>query len=239
LNCDTPLTGKFCRECGQSASVARYRFASLGGELYDQLRKVDIGRTAKTIWALLRRPGGFVRGYLAGKRVGYLAPIKYFFYSFVVQMLFGEFAFWLTHDRTFSGFAKIDLRLEVVTLASTVFWGILWALIYRRSKLNTVENVVAAIYFVAQVNFLATASEMVLLPFGAIASAIRENSGIIEVLLTMGYSFYFAGTLFNERILLLIPKQAFLTALYVTLLFFLVFGDALLRAVSRDVPLPT
>ena len=61
LNCGSPVLGRFCQECGQASSTERYRFASLGRELYDQLRKIDASTTARTFFSLLRDPGTFVR----------------------------------------------------------------------------------------------------------------------------------------------------------------------------------
>ena len=235
LNCGAELAGKFCAECGQPSATERYRFASLGREVYGQLRKIDAGTTAKTFWALFRHPGEFVRSYLSGKRVGYLGPIKYFFYSFVVQILFSGFAFWLTNERVFSTSANIDLRFEIVSLVSTAFWGLLWALFYRRSELNTVENVVAAIYFVAQVNFISVVLQVLLLPFAKMSAWVLDYSGIVDTALTIGYSFYFVRTLFNERILLLVPKQLILIVLYVVLMAVTVLGDVFLRIFARQV----
>lgn len=235
LNCGSPVLGRFCQECGQASSTERYRFASLGRELYDQLRKIDASTTARTVFALLRDPGTFVRDYLSGKRVGFLGPIKYFFYSFVVQVLLGGIVFWLTHDRAFSSTSAIDLRFEIVSLISTVFWGLLWALFYRRSELNTVENVVAAIYFVAQVNFVAFFVQLIVFPFARFAAGLRDYLGLLDILITVGYSFYFARSLFSERLVLLVPKQLILTALYVVLLLITLFGDVMLRILTGSV----
>lgn len=184
-------------------------------------------------------PGEFVRGYLSGKRVGFLGPIKFFFYSFMVQVLFSALAFWLTNERSLAGAATIDLRFEVVSLVSTIFWGLLWAVFYRKSELSTVENVVAAVYFIAQANFLIVVVHLLMLPFAKVASWALEYSNIIDATITIGYSFYFAKTLFNERAIWLIPKLLLLTVLYLLLLMVTVMSEIFLRISANHLLAPS
>lgn len=228
LNCGSRVVGKFCPECGQSASTSRYTFRTIGREIYDQFRKIDIATTFSNFWELTRNPGGFVRSYLSGRRTGWLAPIKYFFYSFVFQIFLAGILYWITSDSAIKSFGDIDFRLEIASLISTLFWGLFWALSYRRSELNVVENIVAAIFFVAQTNFYSILLTLILLPFqlrGPWAGFISE---ILHVLVYLGYSFYFARTLFAERLLFLVPKQLILSLIYFVVVFFAVFGSVLI-----------
>ncbi|MCB1025128.1 MAG: hypothetical protein KDB79_12095, partial [Acidobacteria bacterium] len=41
LNCETPLTGNFCVECGQSSDTSPYTMKTLLGSLFQTYRKFD------------------------------------------------------------------------------------------------------------------------------------------------------------------------------------------------------
>ena len=214
LNCGCASVGRFCPECGQPAATARYRFASFGREFYDQMKKIDLATTTGTFWQLLRRPGGFVRDYLEGRRVGFAPPVKYFFYSFVSQVLLSGWIVWLTGDRTLASLQSIDLRMEILMLISTVFWGLLWALMYRRSELNTVENIVAAIYFIAQTNYYSILLTVAALPLTRLGAGLAEAEALIEILIVPVYAFVFARGLFRESVIPTVLKQSVLALLF-------------------------
>jgi hypothetical protein len=232
LNCAERSVGAFCPACGQSRFTSRYTVSSLIAEVYSEVRKLDLTTSARTVKELTIQPGEFVRGYLGGKRVGVLNPIKFFFYSFVVQVLFGTFAFWYTGDHQYDSLVKLDYRLEFTSLISTAFWGLFWALFFRSSGLNIVENVAAAIFFVGQANFLG----LILNVIGLLLHNIAPNVGyplmIGDVLVDVIYGLYFARRLFQEPLRWLIPKQILLSLLFV-IVTLLVFAGNILIATDR------
>jgi hypothetical protein len=217
LNCSASLTGSFCHECGQSTGVQRYSFRTIGNEIYEQFRKVDVITTFKTFRELATRPGDFIRSYLSGQRVDYLAPIKFFFYSFVVQIAVGGWVFWLTNDRSFESLTHIEFRVEIISFISTAFWGILWAVFYRKSGLNIVECMVAALFFAAETNFFGIIIQIITYPIARNGPLSKEMLGLLELLLPILYSFYFVRQLFQEHLALLFIKQLTLTFLYALL----------------------
>ncbi|HLL46849.1 MAG TPA: DUF3667 domain-containing protein [Longimicrobiaceae bacterium] len=77
LNCGAGLTGDFCARCGQAARTGRLRFDGWLREFGEHLLTLDFA-VVHTFGALLRRPGGFVRAYLDGRRVGYTGPLRYY-----------------------------------------------------------------------------------------------------------------------------------------------------------------
>lgn len=237
LNCEADLAGSFCHECGQSNTTQRYSIKRIGTEIYEQFRKIDALTTLRTFWQLTTKPGEFITSYLGGKRVGFLAPIKYFFYSFVVQVLVGGWLQWLINDRSLFETGHIDFRYEIAIFISTGFWGILWWLFYRGSELNVVENMVAALFFVGQCNFLALIFELITLPLVRAEFLSKDVAGILELSIHLAFSFYFARNLFRERYLLLIPKQFALSILYfilVILIFLGAFGiDAMMGQIKN------
>ena len=227
LNCEAKLNGTFCSECGQPASTGRYSFRALGNEIYGQFRKLDISTTAKTFWELIRRPGEFVHSYLAGRRVGFLNPVKFFFYSFVANVLVSGWIVWLTNDRQFEATAS-GFRYEIASFVSTIFWGLLWALFYRRSKLNTVENIVAAILFVGQANFLSLIGQVATAPFVIELPAARNYFEVAQLGVYVVYSFFFSATVFRDPWYLLIPKQLVLVLMLVIVAGLVAIGSSLI-----------
>lgn len=237
LNCDAELFGSFCENCGQSSSIQRYDLKTIGHEIYEQFRKIDAMTTLRTFWQLTTRPGEFVSSYLAGRRTGYLAPIKYFFYSFVVQVLVGGWLFWLTNDRSFESLRTVDFRVEVISFVSTAFWGGLWYLFYRRSNLNIVECIVAAVFFVAQVNFFAIIVQLITFPLIKAVPGVENMLQIIEFAIPLGYSFFFVRQLFDDKVLVLIVKQTVLSLLFIALVFLvfvIVYGLEIVMRLSHQ-----
>ena len=70
LNCGNLFTGAYCNVCGQSADVEPYSYKSLLREFNHQIRKIDIVATFATSRDLFKRPGEFIRNYLAGNASG-------------------------------------------------------------------------------------------------------------------------------------------------------------------------
>ena len=228
LNCDSELPGAYCGNCGQSASTRPYTITSIGLEIYEQFRKIDALTTLRTFWRLTVSPGDFVSSYLAGKRVGFLAPIKYFFYSFVVQVIIGGWLFWLTNDHSFENLNHDQFRVEIISFVSTGFWGVLWYFFYRRSALNIVESIVAAIFFVAQVNFFAIILQLLAVPLIQAVLITNNTLSVVDLVVTLAYSFFFARQLFQDKLVLLIPKQLLLSVLFfilVLVIFIVVFAS--------------
>jgi len=88
-NCDTPLAGQFCGNCGQNAHLNR----TLGGVFHDFLHGITHfdGKTWKTLPMLLFRPGKLTRDYIESKRARYVAPVPLFL--LVVFLMFFVFSF--------------------------------------------------------------------------------------------------------------------------------------------------
>ncbi len=75
LNCNAPLAGEFCHECGQSGHSLRRPFWSLLGESLETFFAID-GRIAKTLPDLLLKPGRITRAYLDGKRARFIPAFR-------------------------------------------------------------------------------------------------------------------------------------------------------------------
>jgi hypothetical protein len=74
-NCGAALAGEFCHQCGQSAQSLRRPFWALISEGLETFFAVD-GRIARTLPALLLRPGRMTRAYLDGQRARFIPPFR-------------------------------------------------------------------------------------------------------------------------------------------------------------------
>lgn len=74
-NCETPLQGNYCHQCGQKSPQNRITLKLLLEVAFNSIFDVDRGFffTCKEI---LLRPHVLITNYLNGKRIGYTNPIK-------------------------------------------------------------------------------------------------------------------------------------------------------------------
>lgn len=230
LNCDADLNGDFCSDCGQSVSVRRYRLGTLLADIYRELRKVDLAVTVQTAWELFVRPGQFVRGYLAGKRVGFINPVKFFFYAFVADTTVRTALVYLTADKSISNLISSDVSFQFVDLIATVFWGFLIWVFYRNDDLNVAECAVAALLFQAEINFISTAATVLLLPFREIGGAFQSLGTAIDSAVTLGYGYFFAYQLFSGSKATIVIKQTILFVVFAILVLALYLLQYLVRA---------
>jgi hypothetical protein len=74
-NCQTPLEGAFCPNCGQKDVNLGRPIHDLVGELLRETLDID-GRAWRTVWTLLRHPGRLTSEYLAGRRRSFTPPLR-------------------------------------------------------------------------------------------------------------------------------------------------------------------
>ena len=90
-NCETPLTGNFCSQCGQKDVELERPLLALLGEVIQEAFDVD-GRAARTARALLFHPGLLTSEFLAGRRRHYSSPMRLYI---VISLLFFVVAAWV------------------------------------------------------------------------------------------------------------------------------------------------
>ncbi|MFZ1687383.1 MAG: DUF3667 domain-containing protein [Flavobacteriales bacterium] len=76
LNCDEPLTDRFCAVCGQAAKVERLTLRTLGQEVWQKLTSAEEG-LPNLIRNLFRRPAMVCRHMVEGKRKRYSNPLSF------------------------------------------------------------------------------------------------------------------------------------------------------------------
>lgn len=87
LNCGLEVAERFCSHCGQENTEPRESFWQLLVHFFNDFTHFD-GKFFSTIRVLLLQPGKLTREYIAGRRAGYLHPIRmYLFISFAFFIL--------------------------------------------------------------------------------------------------------------------------------------------------------
>ncbi|MCB1588945.1 MAG: DUF3667 domain-containing protein [Xanthomonadales bacterium] len=94
LNCGRVLQGAYCSECGQAASVGRLSLRQVIDDLFSEFSSWD-SRLPRTLRRLTVDPGGLCRDYVAGQRVGYVAPLRYLLLALALSVLSN---WWLDFD---------------------------------------------------------------------------------------------------------------------------------------------
>ncbi len=85
-NCDTPLLGEHCWQCGQPVKGLIRPLPSWVADFLDTVFEYD-GRLWRTLGPLLLRPGHLSREYIAGRRVRYVSPVRLFLFLAVLLFI--------------------------------------------------------------------------------------------------------------------------------------------------------
>lgn len=75
-NCGHTVTGKYCSNCGQKASVDKLNLSSFSTEISDGVFNMNKG-LFYTIKELFTRPGHTIREFLEGKRKNHFKPLTF------------------------------------------------------------------------------------------------------------------------------------------------------------------
>jgi len=86
-NCDAPLVGEYCSQCGQREGRGDIRFSEAMADLAGDFIAWD-SRIWRTLIPLLFRPGFLTAEFMAGRRAHYVAPLRlYLIISFILFLV--------------------------------------------------------------------------------------------------------------------------------------------------------
>ena len=85
-NCGTPLTGRYCAQCGQPAIDYRRSFRHVIVDVLDSFLNWD-SKFFATIGLLIAKPWRLTNEFLAGKRVHYLHPLRLYLLASILFFL--------------------------------------------------------------------------------------------------------------------------------------------------------
>jgi hypothetical protein len=109
LNCNTPLSGQFCSECGQRDIPPYPSTRELVVDAFWELSGWD-GRFASTARALVRSPGLLTREFLEGRRARYLSPLRLYLLASLAYFLIAA----VVPQVRVNGKPQDDVRVGVV-----------------------------------------------------------------------------------------------------------------------------
>lgn len=119
-NCEAPLTGQYCHQCGQRDRTRMITVWELFRDLIGDLFELD-SRLWRSIGPLLLRPGKLTAEYLAGRQVQYTPPLRTYL---VVSILFFVVASFGSERSNFSiagqqvsSSAEIDIDAQQESIA--------------------------------------------------------------------------------------------------------------------------
>lgn len=197
-NCGATLTGKYCAQCGQRASVSRFTIPELLHELTHSITHVEhniLGLTA----SLISRPGQTVRNYLEGQRKKYFNPFIYFLIMLGLQSL----AFSLVHHApahatpeqleaySMQSFVFKYLKLFFVFLLPVV--ALLMYLFYRRH--NYAEYCVVGIFIAGSISF---SHILLYLLLGSSLPIDSRTMLYIQLMISIGYTTFLMSGLYRD-----------------------------------------
>lgn len=99
LNCDWPLEGPFCPNCGQRDVATERGLAELVREFVHETFELD-GRLPRTLWLFVSRPGALTSAYAEGKRAAYTTPVRLYVFMAVVSLFVSALLTVQVVDRT-------------------------------------------------------------------------------------------------------------------------------------------
>jgi Protein of unknown function (DUF3667) len=191
LNCQQPLAGAYCAQCGQPANTQRLSSRQLAQDVFASLTNLDRG-LFHTILDLTRRPAGLIGDYLAGRRAPYYHWLKYL-------LLFTGLATLVTlSSKGFQGFMKSSMtkmgtdvataeklagastsaekviaemqvlffsNYNLIYLAFLPFAALFFYLFFRGRGYNLAEHLVAQAFALGHYNLICALLFTLLLPF--------------------------------------------------------------------------
>jgi hypothetical protein len=85
-NCQAPLHGKYCSECGQRHEPHIHSVSEFAAEAVENVTHAD-SRLWRTLWLLVSKPGFLTREFFEGRRVSYLPPFRLYLVLSVITFL--------------------------------------------------------------------------------------------------------------------------------------------------------
>ena len=86
-NCQSPVFGPYCAQCGQETIIGRLRLRDFSHEYVQNFVTLE-GRLWRSLWMLISQPGQLTLEFLAGRRRRFVRPIPlYLSLSFLLFVL--------------------------------------------------------------------------------------------------------------------------------------------------------
>jgi hypothetical protein len=162
------MAGTYCGECGQAARTARLSFPRMLREAAGGILSFD-SATVRTLRGLISRPGGFVRDYLLGRRVGYVGPLRY--YLLAIALNVGASALLQNPsattapaeaERSFWDQNLVQVQIGVAFALLMLPLAAAQRMLHRRPRYHLAEHYAFTLYVLAQSALVVLSARLVL-----------------------------------------------------------------------------
>lgn len=248
-NCDSPLAGNFCANCGQKSEIHRVTFKHFLHEFFHAFTHTDKG-ILLLIKELVTRPGFVAREYLDGKRKKYFNPLSFLV---IISSLYAYISFKTGYFQALIDTTKIDMNRggkgnmngtialavresfelsvnhgKVIALFLTpVLMSFFSWLFFIRSKNNLSENLVLNSFLLSQINIIMI---VIFIPAFIFIPAIpvKLNNNIFHILMlvymTVAYKQFFKNNIFLTAL-----KSLLIILLFIIFFWLCLFGFVLVK----------
>ena len=235
LNCENPITDKFCPKCGQKTTIHKYSLKHfIEHDLIHGIWHVDNG-ILFTIRELFTRPGHSIREFINGKRVGYFSFVTMLLLILGISHFLGEYAQVQISDLMPENSKGITNELEQFTkkypkamlLITIPFYSIFSFLWFRKSKLNLTEHFVLNLYKTVAESMIGLLFVVVTI-FLSNIKALTFIYGFIS-LLTLVYVFwyykqFFSGFGYSKKSLIIRSAAVVFSYIFLSMIIGVIMG---------------
>jgi len=242
-NCDTPLNGNFCSNCGQKADTHHITFTHFLHEFFHAFTHTDTG-ILLLMKGLITRPGFVAREYIDGKRKKYFNPLTFLVILSSVYTLMsyktGYFeALTGVNPQAGRGSGEFRETMEIMLqngkvmnlFLMPVILSLLSWLFFRRLKTNLAENLVLNSFVLGQIYTIMT---VIFIPgFLLFPESIRINNNVFHLLMlgymTIAYHQFFKGNIFVTLL-----KVILIIVLFILLFWACIWGFVIVKHMILD-----
>lgn len=185
LNCELPLTGRYCSQCGQAATAGRYSLVELIAGFFKDVWELD-APLLRTFRDLTVGPGRVTRGYLEGRREPYMSPLKYsvLFLSVVslFGLLYGFDPFGGGEATNLPGWWSWVLRLQPLVITLALGWGLRVA--FRSHEMRYAEHMILPLYALSHGGLVAFSTSLLI---SAVSNGTVTVNTLLVVLMSLAW----------------------------------------------------
>lgn len=251
LNCGAGLLGEFCHVCGQKkAHPHELGVRHFFGHLLHEITHLDSNKIARTLKALLFRPGLLTEEYLAGRKGRHINPIRIYLTISALFFIVG----WATlTDSGGSGrapsapttapaaaqpqppgaearYAKIAQKREklaaLLRFASVLVSGLFLTALFYRSGRYYVEHLIFSLHFYSFDFILRSALALLYMGYNAAGLGLHLPTRVAFYLVLFVYLYLALRRVYRQARALTLVKALVLLACEVALFTLIVFGAA-------------
>jgi hypothetical protein len=120
-NCGQPLSGSFCQSCGEPRpDPHEWSWHHFTHHAIHEFLHVD-SKIFRTFWLLFRRPGFLTAEYWAGRRTGFIRPLRLYIIAAAVHLIAVSSGFYaVDFIRIGESSQRLDKLVEVVAARANV-----------------------------------------------------------------------------------------------------------------------